>query len=49
VQHGRLVMTVPARALAHAHSHGHNHNHKHECTRSLYIRSEEPSWPVARN
>jgi CopG family nickel-responsive transcriptional regulator len=29
VQHGRLVMTVPARALAHAHSHGHNHNHKH--------------------
>jgi CopG family nickel-responsive transcriptional regulator len=29
VQHGRLVMTVPARALAHAHSHGHKHNHKH--------------------
>jgi CopG family nickel-responsive transcriptional regulator len=33
VQHGRLVMTVPAHALEHRHSNGHKHearqNHKH--------------------
>lgn len=29
VQHGRLVMTVPARAMAHKHDHGHKHNQKH--------------------
>ena len=29
VQHGRLVMTVPAHAIAHIHENGHKHNHKH--------------------
>jgi CopG family nickel-responsive transcriptional regulator len=29
VQHGRLVMTVPAHAIAHAHEGGHKHSHKH--------------------
>jgi CopG family nickel-responsive transcriptional regulator len=29
VQHGRLVMTVPAHAIEHAHEHGHKHSHKH--------------------
>jgi CopG family nickel-responsive transcriptional regulator len=29
VQHGRLVMTVPAHAIAHAHARGHKHSHKH--------------------
>jgi CopG family nickel-responsive transcriptional regulator len=29
VQHGRLVMTVPAHAIAHAHDNGHKHSHKH--------------------
>lgn len=29
VQHGRLVMSVPAHALAHHHEDGHKHNHKH--------------------
>jgi CopG family nickel-responsive transcriptional regulator len=29
VQHGRLVMTVPAYAIEHTHEHGHKHSHKH--------------------
>lgn len=29
VQHGRLVMTVPAHALDHSHDNGHSHNHAH--------------------
>ena len=29
VQHGRLVMTVPAHAIEHTHEHGHKHRHKH--------------------
>lgn len=29
VQHGRLVMTVPARTLAHSHPTDHQHGHKH--------------------
>jgi CopG family nickel-responsive transcriptional regulator len=29
VQHGRLVMTVPAHAIDHPHEHGHKHSHKH--------------------
>ena len=29
VQHGRLVMTVPAYAIEHTHKHGHKHSHKH--------------------
>ena len=29
VQHGRLVMTVPAHAIDHPHKHGHKHSHKH--------------------
>jgi CopG family nickel-responsive transcriptional regulator len=29
VQHGRLVMTVPAHAIEHTHVHGHKHSHKH--------------------
>lgn len=33
VQHGRLVMTVPAHPIepahSHTHDHGHKHNHKH--------------------
>jgi len=29
VQHGRLVMTVPAYAIEHTHVHGHKHSHKH--------------------
>ena len=29
VQHGRLVMTVPAHAIEHTHEHGHKHSHKH--------------------
>ncbi len=29
VQHGRLVMTVPAHALEHDHNGGHKHSHKH--------------------
>jgi CopG family transcriptional regulator, nickel-responsive regulator len=29
VQHGRLVMTVPAHEIEHPHEHGHRHNHKH--------------------
>jgi len=29
VQHGRLVMTVPAHAIEHPHEHGHKHSHKH--------------------
>ena len=29
VQHGRLVMTVPAHPLEHTHDHGHKHKHKH--------------------
>jgi CopG family nickel-responsive transcriptional regulator len=28
VQHGRLVMTVPAHAIEHPHTHGHESNHK---------------------
>lgn len=28
VQHGRLVMTVPAHSLGHMHSNGHRHSHK---------------------
>ena len=27
VQHGRLVMTVPAHAIEHSHEHGHKHRH----------------------
>ncbi len=27
VQHGRLVMTVPANAIEHPHKHGHKHKH----------------------
>jgi CopG family nickel-responsive transcriptional regulator len=29
VQHGRLVMTVPAHAIEHPHQPGHQHSHKH--------------------
>jgi CopG family nickel-responsive transcriptional regulator len=29
VQHGRLVMTVPADRLGHSHDDGHKHHHKH--------------------
>ena len=29
VQHGRLVMTVPAHAIEHPHEAGHKHSHKH--------------------
>ncbi|MDR3750006.1 MAG: nickel-responsive transcriptional regulator NikR [Terracidiphilus sp.] len=29
VQHGRLVMTVPAHAIAHPHDNGHKSEHKH--------------------
>jgi CopG family nickel-responsive transcriptional regulator len=29
VQHGRLVMTVPAHEIEHTHQHGQRHNHKH--------------------
>jgi CopG family nickel-responsive transcriptional regulator len=29
VQHGRLVMTVPAHVIEHTHEHGHKHSHKH--------------------
>jgi CopG family nickel-responsive transcriptional regulator len=29
VQHGRLVMTVPAHSIEHVHDRGHKHNHKH--------------------
>jgi CopG family nickel-responsive transcriptional regulator len=29
VQHGRLVMTVPAHAMAHSHQPGQKHKHKH--------------------
>jgi CopG family nickel-responsive transcriptional regulator len=29
VQHGRLVMTVPAHAIEHSHKDGHKHSHKH--------------------
>ena len=29
VQHGRLVMTVPAHAIEHSHENGHKHSHKH--------------------
>lgn len=29
VQHGRLVMTVPAHAIEHPHEHAHKTNHKH--------------------
>jgi CopG family nickel-responsive transcriptional regulator len=29
VQHGRLVMTVPAHSIAHSHENGHRHKHKH--------------------
>jgi CopG family nickel-responsive transcriptional regulator len=29
VQHGRLVMTVPAHAIEHPHESGHKHSHKH--------------------
>jgi hypothetical protein len=29
VQHGRLVMTVPAHQIEPAHSHTHDHGHKH--------------------
>jgi CopG family nickel-responsive transcriptional regulator len=29
VQHGRLVMTVPAHAIEHTHEHGHKHSHTH--------------------
>jgi CopG family nickel-responsive transcriptional regulator len=29
VQHGRLVMTVPADRLGHDHDNGHKHQHKH--------------------
>jgi CopG family nickel-responsive transcriptional regulator len=29
VQHGRLVMTVPAHAIEYTHKHGHKHGHKH--------------------
>ena len=29
VQHGRLVMTVPAHPLEHTHDHGHKHKQKH--------------------
>lgn len=29
VQHGRLVMTVPAHAIEHTHKDGHKHSHKH--------------------
>ena len=29
VQHGRLVMTVPAHAIEHSHQPGHKHSHKH--------------------
>ncbi len=29
VQHGRLVMTVPAHAIEHADGHEHKHSHKH--------------------
>jgi CopG family nickel-responsive transcriptional regulator len=29
VQHGRLVMTVPAHAIEHSHGHGDKHSHKH--------------------
>jgi CopG family nickel-responsive transcriptional regulator len=29
VQHGRLVMTVPAHAIEHPHEHGYKHSHKH--------------------
>jgi len=28
VQHGRLVMTVPAHEIEHPHEHGHKHSHK---------------------
>lgn len=30
VQHGRLVMTVPARAIAHSHKQDHKHSHDHK-------------------
>jgi hypothetical protein len=30
VQHGRLVMTVPAHALEPEHEHSHEHEHTHE-------------------
>ena len=29
VQHGRLVMTVPAHEIEHTHEHEHQHGHKH--------------------
>jgi hypothetical protein len=29
VQHGRLVMTVPAHAIENGRKHSHKHNHKH--------------------
>jgi CopG family nickel-responsive transcriptional regulator len=29
VQHGKLVMTVPAHAIEDPHEHGHKHSHKH--------------------
>jgi hypothetical protein len=29
VQHGRLVMTVPAHAIEHPHISQHNHSYKH--------------------
>jgi CopG family nickel-responsive transcriptional regulator len=29
VQHGRLVMTVPAHAIERSHENGHKHSHKH--------------------
>lgn len=29
VQHGRLVMTVPAHGKGHTHKHAHKHSHKH--------------------
>jgi CopG family nickel-responsive transcriptional regulator len=29
VQHGRLVMTVPAHGIEHTHGYAHNHGHKH--------------------
>jgi CopG family nickel-responsive transcriptional regulator len=29
VQHGRLVMTIPAHAIEHPHESGHKHSHKH--------------------
>jgi CopG family transcriptional regulator, nickel-responsive regulator len=29
VQHGRLVMTVPAHSIEHVRDRGHKHNHKH--------------------